>query len=232
MKFLNKSDQIYSVFSDDTIHIWTDENFRAVERIRPIQARENFLKNSTPQRIDLNANTNRDNDNYNVPTMNYIKDYTNGLVVDVSFSDEHMCVATKDGYLILFDTATWNLMQLIQCPDTVAVHTQFLTVSDKSGKMLISVVTVAKDTIVLDLNNLDEKLCVQANDTFKVALNENSTLMAILLRTGEIRLFDVNVLIEKLQSLYVKINADTEDGTTCQQEWNWINEKVMHDWDL
>lgn len=219
MKFFNKSDQIYSIFSNDTIHIWTHENFHLVKRIHPIEVRGNFLKNSKPQRIDLNANT----DDNNILVWNLTKDYTNGLISDVCFSDEHMCVATIDDYLMVFDTATWNLMKLIQSPGISVFHTQFFTTFDAPDKMFITVVTMAKDTIVFDLNNLSEKLCVQAEHTLKVAITDNSALMAILLGTGEIKIFDVNVLIEKLQTIQIRTNHD--DGS-CQQQWSWINEKV------
>lgn len=219
MNFLNKSDQIYSIFSNDTIHIWTHENFHLVERIHPIHVRESFLKNSKPQRIDLNANT----DDNNVLLWNLTKDYTKGLISDVCFSDEHMCVATIDDYLMVFDTATWNLMKLIHSPGIAVFRIHFVTTSDVPDKMLISLVTVAKDTILFDLNNLSEKLCVQADHTLTVAFTENSALMAILLRTGEIKMFDSKVLIEKLQTLQGRTNCD--DGS-CQQQWNWINEKV------
>lgn len=224
MKFLNKSDQMYSVFSDDTIHIWTHENFHLVERIQPIRARENFLiKNSPPpQRIDLNANNAADDGN--VLVWNVTKDYTKGLISDVCFSDAHMCVATIDDYLMVFDTATWNLMTLIQSPGIAVFHAQFVATSDIPDKMLLSVVTVAKDTIVLDLNNLGEKLCVQANHTLKTAFTDNSALMAILLGTGEMKIFDVKVLTEKLQTLQARTNDD--DGFACPEQWNWINQKV------
>ncbi len=224
MKFLNyRSDQIYSVFSNDTIHIWTHENFHLVEIIQPIEAMENFLKNSKPQRIDLNANT----DDNNVLVWNYTKDYTKGLIVDVSFSDEHMCVATIDDYLMVFDIATWNLMKLIQSTGIAVFHTQFFATCVTSDKLLISVVTAARDTIVLDLNNLSEKLCVQANHTWKVVHTENSALMAISLGTGEINIFDAKVLIEKLRTLHIR--TDKDDDGVCQQQWNWINEKVWRD---
>lgn len=218
MKFLNKSDQIYSIFSDDTIHIWTHENFHLVERIQPIHVRENFLKNSKPQRIDLNVNT----DDNNILVWNLTKDLTKGLILDVCFSDEHMCVATIDDYLMVFNTATWSLMKLIQSPSIAILRTRFVTTC-QPDKMFISIVTVARDTILLDLNNPNEKLCVQADHSLTVALNENSALMAILLRTGEIKMFDVKALIEKLQTLQVRTDGDDD---SCQQQWNWINEEV------
>lgn len=219
MKFLNNSEQIYSVFSNDTIHIWTHENFHLVERIHPIHLRENFLKNSKPQRIDLNANT----DDNGALVSNLAKDYTKGLISDVSFTDTHMCVATIDDYLMVFDTATWSLVKLFHSPGISVFHTQFFTTSDTPDKMLISIVTVAKDTILMDLNNVDEKVCVQADHSLNVALNGNSALLAILLRTGEIKIFDVKVLMDKLQTLQVRTNDD--DGS-CEQQWSWINEKV------
>lgn len=221
MKFLNNSDRMYSVFSNDAIHIWTHENFDLVERIQPIRARENFLNNShQPQRIDLNASDGNDD---NVLVWNVTKDCTKGLISDVCFSDGHMCVATIDDYLMVFDTATWNLMQLIQSPGIAVFHVQFVATPDTPDKMLLSVVTVAKDTILVDLNNLGEKLCVQADHTFRAAFTDNSALMAILLGTGEIKVFDVRVLVEKLQSLQARTN---DDDDSWQEEWNWINEKV------
>lgn len=220
MKFLNHSDHIYGIFSNDAIHIWTHENFQLTERIHPIDVRANFLENSQPQRIDLNANTTHDSA---VLVQNYTKNYTNGLIVDVSFSDRHMCVATVDDYLMVFDTATWNLMKLIQSPGMAIIRTKFFSRSDVPDKMLIAVVTLAADTIVLDLNNASEKLCVQASHSFKLAFSENSALLAILLRSGEIKVFDVEVLMEKLRTLQVGAGSDDNDG---QQQWNWINEKV------
>lgn len=222
MKFLNKSDQIYSIFSNDTIHIWTHEHFDLVKRIHPCDVRENFLKNSQPQRIDLTANRTDDDDN-NVLVRNITKDYTKGLISDVCFSDEHMCVATIDDYLMVFDiAATGNLMKLIHSPGMAVFRTHFVTTSDARDKMLISLVTVAGDTILLDLNNVGKKLCVQADHTLTVALNENSALMAILLRTGEINLLDVKVLTEKLQ----RLQESCSDDGICEQQWNRIIEKV------
>lgn len=222
MKFVNQSDQIYSIFSNDTIHIWTHDNFHLVERINPIHLRENFLKNSKPQRIDLNAN---DDDNINVLVWNITKDCTKGLISDVCFSNDgkHMCVATIDDYLMVFETTTWNLMKLIHSPGIPVFHARFLTFSDMLDKLLISIVTLAKDTILLDLNNLNEKLCVQTEHTLTVTFAENFALMAVLLKTGEIKMFDVKVLIGKLQAMEMKTN---NEDSNCQQQWKCINEKV------
>ncbi|KAG4067584.1 hypothetical protein HA402_005356 [Bradysia odoriphaga] len=221
MKFLNQSDHIYGIFSNDAIHVWTHENFQLIERIHPIAEREKFLKNSKPQRIDLNANT---SDGSDVLVRNYTKDYTKGMIVDVSFSVKHMCVATVDEYLMVFDTATWTLTKLIQSPGIAVFHTQFFSTSDATDTMLIAVVTVAADTIVLDLNYTSEKLCVQANHTVKVEIATNSALMAVLLRSGEIKVFDVNALTEKLQTLQTGTGNDDREG---QKQWTWINEKIQ-----
>ncbi|KAJ6641303.1 TBC1 domain family member 31 [Pseudolycoriella hygida] len=218
MKFLNNSDQIYSIFSNNTIHIWTHDNFQPVERVHPIRVRENFLKNSQPQRIDFNTHMDEDT----ALRWNVTKDYTRGLISDVCFSNEHMCVATIDDYLMVFDVATWEIMKLIRSPGTPVLHVQFVPIADAPDKMLISLVTLTKDTILLDLNNINEKFCVQEDNTLKVDISKNSAMMAILLRTGEIKMFDTSVFIAKL-----KIQDKTSDeDIICQQQWNGVNDKI------
>lgn len=223
MKFVHKSDHMYSIFSNDSIHIWTHDNFHLIESIHPIQLRDNFLKNSKPLRIDLNANA---DDNINALIWHLTKDYTKGLISDVCFSDDgkHMCTATIDDYLMVFGTATWDVIKVIHSPGIAVLQSRFLIANDVPDKMLISIVTLANDAVLLDLNNLNGKLCVQTMQSLKIVFSENYALMAVLLRTGEIKIFDVQFLIGKLMDLPFRTNDN--DDVNCQQQWNWVNEKV------
>lgn len=250
--FLPNSDQLYGCFNDNSIHIWANYNFQLLKYIQPIKAREIYLKKSNAITVDLKLmrkdvyhgshadGSNDDNDDTSLEILlkSITKDFSSGLINAICFSQtgRFMSVSTIDDYIILFATETWEIDMLIETPRIAINQCIFvphqesiepMNTNSNNNRGILAVITSLQNTLLIDLNELNVKSIEEKENQSKaIAISKNGLMMSIVLQSGEVFVYNLQLLLNKMYEKQASTNVIKDEKEKHEQHYNWINNEV------
>lgn len=245
--FLPNSNQLYGYSSNNSIYIWANYNFQLIKHIQTIKARETFLKKSNAILMNLNEmqakgshnnNINDDPCSLDILLKSITKDFSGGLINAICFSEngQFMCVCTIDDYIMVFTTANWKIEILIETPNISIMQCIFvpssgssrIAVESSNKRGVLAVVTSLQNALLIDLNQLNVKPIIigKAKQSKTISIARNGLMMAIVLQSGEVFVYNLQLLLNKINETQSNVDMITDDNEKHQQHYNWVNNKV------
>ncbi|KAH8401834.1 hypothetical protein KR009_008175 [Drosophila setifemur] len=200
--FLPNSDQFFTCFSNDTLHVWSSHTLNTLRMAQPIKARNRKLRlmpavDILPE-IALRGSDESDlEDDLAFDCQEY--DISDGCLLSYCFTPDgnKMGLSTLDNYLLILSTASFDLTKMFHLKDFVLSQMAFLP---QPKERIVFGITGKSQAIMLDLANTDHKLIVQRSTAVSLCLSHDGKLLSITSRCGEVNVWSTCRLFNALQA--------------------------------
>ncbi|XP_039956189.1 TBC1 domain family member 31 [Bactrocera neohumeralis] len=200
--YFSQSDHIFNCFNDDTVQIWSGATMNTIRAINPIKMRDRKLRMEGAGGLAadflLCQDYNGSGGVFNVDCK--VSNHSNGMIIGYCFHPNMnlICLSTRDGYLLLIDTITFDLKHICRLQDFVIRHCVFLLhpkeiiicgVTDRSG-----------EAVVLNCLQKDIKLRIQSENAARLTISSDAKYLVIFNKTGELDVWSTSQIYNILKS--------------------------------
>lgn len=226
--FIPNNEQIFSCFSDDTIHIWNQNTMDSIIQFSPFKNFNNIstqkysidklkiYENSSQQQTSQSSSDNVDDVIQNHHKFN--RNFPIGRICTVCFTNngEHVCLSTIDNLLVILKVENWQILKIIHYIDLRIENINYLSYSDLEYSLNNSlpggsnISTIQKyllihalngDTILIDANNVNTKTIINQANTHKLCINtKNASMFGIVLNSGEILVVKSDFFVSRIEN--------------------------------
>ncbi|XP_032590205.1 TBC1 domain family member 31 isoform X2 [Drosophila grimshawi] len=201
--YMPNSDQFFTCFTNDSIHVWSTHTLETVLIAQPIKARDRKLRLLRPDKsipeIVLRGKDDEDSTFEDDLTFDCQEQhFADGKLLNYSFSPNgnKLCFSTLDGYLLLLSTASLELDKLYRLSDFIIK--QMVLLPQPKDRILFAI-TARGMAIMLDLEQTDHKLIVQRSNAVSVSVSRDGKLLSVLSKSGEVNVWSTCRLYNSLQ---------------------------------
>lgn len=204
MDVLPKSDKIICCLNNNTIQILTS-SFKKFNVLHPLTMRDSFATRhpSMIHELKLLDDGYSEKANPNDKIKNLLKDSNNCLKnIAIHHGGKLMVVNCfeNDNTLILCSTLTWEIMKMIKLPAYhYIIQSQFLRHPDDKRNIFVFI-TTNQDLILLDLDDLQQKIIVHPFNCYKFNTSNNGKILSLILTSGEIFVYDLDFCFNELKA--------------------------------
>lgn len=158
------------------------------------------------------------------------RDYSNGLVTDMSFSSDgrHLVVSFLDGFIMLCSTSLWDVRKLIKYPDGLyarqcdfmpfAMTTEQL--NETTNKLLLTL-TSNDELMLMSFVDLNAETLDSRNDTFNYAIAANGRLLLDVQRKGEVLVYNMESFLRQKSTAEAGVESTEKNGKhESNYQWN------------
>jgi len=232
------SNNIFGCFSDDSLHIWSDSNFRHLRQILPFREREKYLKKSKAIVLDFPSCPETGINDTVLPMplgeankmpnymdnliQNITKDYSKGRIISVCFTTtgKYLCMCTVDYSIIIFSTLSFAITNVISTKSITIKQCKYLPEcidEDGNSRLILILLTEQGDCYMIDTDNLTVKLCMSTATItrycIKFNISRNGKMLAQIFNTGEIYIYNVDLFLKLIrrQDKYIASAIELKD---------------------
>ncbi|XP_030560077.1 TBC1 domain family member 31 [Drosophila novamexicana] len=202
--YLPSSDQFFTCFTNDSIHLWSTHTLQTVNIAQPIKARDRKLRllrsDKTIPEIVLRGADDEETDLEDALAFNCEdQHFADGKLLSYSFSpnSNKLCLSTLDGYLLLLSTASLEIDKLFKLRDFILKQMVLLP---QPKERILFAITARGMAIMLDLEHTDHKLIVQRSNAANVSVSRDGKLLSVLSKCGELNVWSTCRLFNALQA--------------------------------
>ncbi|XP_055859413.1 TBC1 domain family member 31 [Episyrphus balteatus] len=199
VSYIPQSDQIFTCFTNDSVHIWSGITLNTIRTHNPIRIRDRFLMTKEPIEIRLNdAQTDSNRSQFDI-NCEEVKEFSKGLINSFSFSSDGgtICFTTLDNFVLFLSSVSFELVKVIKLLDAT-LHASWIFPKNNDNLLLCQ--TTKSQLMAIDVDNSGIKLIIEPTDCFRVVLSKDKEFLSTIRQTGEANIYNVNTLIDCLKS--------------------------------
>ncbi|BFG04462.1 TBC1 domain family member 31 [Drosophila madeirensis] len=200
--FLPNSDQFFTCFTNDSLHVWSSHSLGTLRSAQPIRARDRRLRllpaGKSVAEITLRGPNDSDvEDELAFECKDH--DFSDGLLLAYCFTPDgnKLCLSTLDGYLLVLSTVSFDLEKMYRLTDFILKKLAFLP---QPKERILFGITARNQAVMLDLAHTDEKLIVQRLNATNLGLSRDGKLLSIISKCGEVNVWSTCRLFNALQA--------------------------------
>ncbi|XP_030388600.1 TBC1 domain family member 31 [Scaptodrosophila lebanonensis] len=200
--YLPNSDQFFTCFTNDSVHIWSTVSLNTLQIAHPIKMRNRKLRllptsESIPEFALRPPNDSDVEDELTFSCQD--QDYADGYLLSYCFTPDgnKFGLSTLDGYLLVLSTVTFDLDKLYRLRDFILKQFVFLPLPKER---ILFGITARSQAIMLDLAHTEFKLFVQSENAESLCLSRDGKLLSVLSRCGEVNIWSTCRLYNTLHA--------------------------------
>lgn len=208
INFIPNNNKIFTCFSDDTIHIWCQNDMSPVKQFSLFKNFNQFLKKNKCENIKI-----YENDNKKFIGLN--ENFKCGRVYNACFTNngEYVCLCTIDNFLIIMNTKNWQIWKILHLIDINKINEiNFISQINYEISKYLCIILDNGDVILINLDNINMKTIIRKNDGYKIGLNnDNTSIFGIILKSGEIIISNIDFHLSHLESFQRNLEYHRDD---------------------
>ncbi|XP_022231882.2 TBC1 domain family member 31 [Drosophila obscura] len=233
--FLPNSDQFFTCFTNDSLHVWSSHSLGTLRSAQPIRARDRRLRllpagKSMPEITLRGPNDSDVEDELAFECRDH--DFADGLLLSYCFTPDgnKLCLSALDGYLLMLSTASFDLEKMYRLTDFILKKMAFLP---QPKERILFGITARNQAVMLDLAHTDQKLIVQRSKAASLSLSRDGKLLSVISKCGEVNVWSTCRLFNALQAqtnCLIKLKSSFKQLTplpTCTVS-GCMNQEVRH----
>lgn len=214
-------------------------SLKLIRHYEPLKARNKYVQRFHQKVEKLNYSesppdeivSRRDNTELKSNADNLIKtvtrDYSNGLVTDLSFSSDgsHLVVSFLDNFIMLCSTL-WDVRKLIKYPDGLGVRQcdfiPFVTMehhNEATNKLLLTL-TSNDELMLMSFADLNAKTLDYMNNSTNYALASNGKMLLNIQHSGEILVYNMEECLKQTTFSARTVDAVKNGHHESNFQWN------------
>ncbi|XP_055919753.1 TBC1 domain family member 31 [Eupeodes corollae] len=201
VSYIPQSDQIFTCFTNDSVHIWSGITLSTIRTHNPIRTRDRFLMNKEPLEIRLHDDLSETESTESKFEINCqeIKELSKGLINSFSFSSDGsiVCFTTIDNFIIIMSSVSFELLKVIKLLDSTLRGCWILP---KSNENILLCQTTKHQLMFVDIDKSGPKVLIEPKDCSVVGVSKDKELFYTIRYTGEANIYSVSTLIDCLKS--------------------------------
>ena len=239
IKFIPKDDRLFVVLYNNIICILTSA-LKLIRHFDPLKARQKYLQKTNNRIEKLNYNNLKVGENGDIENLikTVTRDHSNGIVVDVSFSDNgnSFCVSFADNVVVFFSTSLWDVRRVIKFPDFYIKQCSYISTNGGYNPNILMTATSNDDVMLIDLKDLNSRMLLETNDVESFAMTRNGKILFDIQKSGDIFVYTIEDLLKQTNSRNMISSSKCEKtlaevngkGTKPMNvEWNIELEKIQ-----
>lgn len=205
VKLIPHDDKLLVVLSNDSICILTSA-LKVIRHVNLLKAKENYLQKSNQNVETMDYFYDSDEVNVEKLIKNVTQDYRHGTVKDISFSENgrFLTVSCLDSTITLLSTTMWDVKKLIKFPDISIKQSEFVNNLESNAKTLVTL-TTNNSLLMFDLDVVNVKTIIEKSNSNKFVLSLNGKLLANVLKSGEIFIYNLDYHLAMLKKNFTDI---------------------------
>lgn len=220
VKMIPHDNRLFVVLHNNVVCILTN-SLKLVRHFDPLKARQKYLQKSNQKMERLNYIDNPaddENDDTDVDKLikSVTRDFQNGIVVDVSFSQNgnSFCMSFLDSCVMFCSTSMWDVKRVIKFPDFYIKQCDFIPSTHEYNPNMLLTATSNDDLMLTSLKDLNSKLLNDMNNSLSFALSSNGKLLLNIQQSGEVLVYNLD---HRLNSIGLNRAIDNIDGSKNEQ---------------
>jgi WD40 repeat protein len=205
----HSDDRMFVVLNNDIICILTS-TLKLIRHFEPLKARQKYLQKTNQKMEKLNYIRHPENDDdemcsdVNVLIKSVTRDYQNGIITDVSFSQNGSCVCVSflDNFIILFCTTMYDVRRVMKFPDEIYIKQSiFIPSTHEFNSNMLLTSTSNDDLMLMNLKDLNSKMLIGMNNSFAFTLSSNGKVLMNIQSSGEILVYNLEYCLNAVISV-------------------------------
>lgn len=184
---------------------------------------------SVPDENNLRRGNGELKSNANNLIKTLTRDYSNGLVTDLSFSSDgsHLAVSFLDSFIMLCSTSLWDVRKLIKYPDGLFARQcdfiPFMTTEkhNEINKLLLTL-TSNDELMLMSFGDLNARsLDYNMNNSVDYALASNGKMLLNIQHSGEVLVYNMEECLSMKQTTFSEAKVQVEKNVKHEgYQWN------------